>query len=107
MPCTDGGVPYGPTKEELNAVKFAKRAEPLLCSACRALERLGYDFDENAELSEWWDAHKKADAARVERERVEEERKAYERKIVKDALDKKFGDLTKTEKALLKKHNFL
>ena len=33
----------------------------LLCSACRVLERTGYDFDENPALSIWWDKHKKKD----------------------------------------------
>lgn len=34
----------------------------LLCSACRALERLGYDMDENPALSQWWEQHKMDDA---------------------------------------------
>jgi hypothetical protein len=34
----------------------------LLCSTCRVLARLGYDFDENPALSQWWEAHKKEDA---------------------------------------------
>jgi hypothetical protein len=34
----------------------------LLCSACRVLARLGYDFEENPALSRWWDTHKKKDA---------------------------------------------
>lgn len=33
----------------------------LLCSACRVLERLGYDFEENPALSLWWDDHKKGE----------------------------------------------
>lgn len=107
MPCSDGGVPYPPTPREIAATKFAKRAEPMLCSACRALERLGYDFDENPELSEWWDKHKKEDAARVAREKQEQEREAWERKLIKEALDKKFSDLSAEEKKLLRKHNFM
>lgn len=34
----------------------------LLCSACRVLTRMGYDFDENPALSQWWAAHQKEDA---------------------------------------------
>jgi hypothetical protein len=34
----------------------------LLCSACRVLARMGYDFEENPALSQWWDAHQKEDA---------------------------------------------
>jgi hypothetical protein len=107
MPCTDGGVPYPPTKEELAHNRFIKRAEPMLCSACRALERLGYDFDENPELSEWWDAHKKEDAKRQEAERKAAEKAEWERKVIREALGKSVGELTKEEKTLLKKHNFL
>lgn len=107
MPCTDGGVPYPPTPEEIARKKFAKRAEPMLCSACRALERLGYDFDENPELSEWWDKHKKEDAARIAREEAAAQRQAWERRIVAEALGKSINELTEEEKKLLKKHNFL
>jgi len=38
----------------------------LLCSACRVLARLGYDFDENPALSVWWEAHKKEDAKKAQ-----------------------------------------
>lgn len=107
MPCTDDGVPFPPTSEEIAREKFVRRAEPLLCSACRALERLGYDFDENPELSEWWDNHKKQDAKRLEAERLAEEKLKWERKVINDALDKPVSELTKEEKKLLKKHNFL
>jgi hypothetical protein len=33
----------------------------LLCSSCRALDRLGYDFDENPALSQWWEKHQSID----------------------------------------------
>jgi hypothetical protein len=36
----------------------------LLCSACRVLERMDYDFEENPALSIWWDEHKKNDKKR-------------------------------------------
>ena len=35
----------------------------LLCSACRTLERMGYDMDENPALSQWWENHKGKDDA--------------------------------------------
>lgn len=42
-----------------------KELTALLCSTCRVLTRLGYDFDENPALSVWWEAHKKEDAKRA------------------------------------------
>lgn len=36
----------------------------LLCSACRVLTRMGYDFDENPALSQWWTEHQKEDKKR-------------------------------------------
>jgi len=33
----------------------------LLCSACRTLERMGYDFGENPLLEAWWEYHKAQD----------------------------------------------
>lgn len=110
MPCI-GGPTWEQERDERKAKERKERElarmEPLLCSACRGLERLGYDFDENPELSEWWDKHKKADAARAEAERKALEKAEWERKVIKDALDKPIGTLTKEEKDLLKKHNFL
>ena len=38
------------------------KTESLLCSTCRVLTRIGYDFDENPRLSEWWEKHKIDDA---------------------------------------------
>lgn len=107
MPCTDGGVPYPPSPKEIAHKKFIKRAEPMLCSACRALERLGYDFDENPELSEWWDKHKKEDALREAAERKAAEKEEWERRVITDALRKPISKLTKEEIALFKKHNFM
>lgn len=41
--------------------EIASDMAAMLCSACRVLERIGYDFDENPMLSRWWDDHKKKD----------------------------------------------
>lgn len=103
MPCIDGGPSW---PEEAQKQRDSSMSV-LLCSACRTLERLGYDFDENPELSEWWDKHKKADAARLAKEQQEAERAEYQRRIVRVALTKPVSELTSEEKALLKKHNFL
>lgn len=107
MPCNDGGVPYPPSPEEVSARQFRVRAAGLLCSACRSLERLGYDFDENPELSDWWASHKKQDDARIAREAEAEERERWEKRTVKDALKKPFGELSKEEKNLLKKRGYI
>lgn len=48
----------------LDAQRTATRdvtMQQLLCSACRVLERTGYDFDENPALSQWWERHKEKD----------------------------------------------
>ncbi len=103
MPCSDGGVPYPPTPAEIAHAKFVERAPSLICSACRALERLGYDFDENPELSEWWDKHKKADEARM----ADEAKVRFEKRIIEDALKKPLGELSDDEKKILRKHKYL
>lgn len=51
-------------KSEENEKKGILPPAVLLCSACRSLERMGYDFEENPALSIWWDNHKKEDASR-------------------------------------------
>jgi len=66
MPCLGPGETI---KEMINGEKIIenankyvtyleiKKLEGLLCSTCRVLSRLGYDFDENPRLSEWWHKH--------------------------------------------------
>ena len=56
MPCQDSNI--RPTEEE--------RLTSLLCSACRVLKRLGYDFDENPSLSHWWKWHQEIDRLKDE-----------------------------------------
>lgn len=114
MPCNDGGIPYPPSPEEIAFAQFAKRAPSLLCSACRALERLGYDFDENPELSEWWDKHKTEDAKKqllIQQEQAKKElaqqREQWERGQLKDIMNKPISDLTKVEKTILRKYKIL
>lgn len=103
MPCT-----YDESPEEIRErqerhendlmAQAIERAEkqiwaPLLCSASRALERLGYDFDENPQLSAWWDKHKKEDLQRskAEERQAQKERLRHER--LDSLLKKSFGDL--------------
>jgi hypothetical protein len=109
MPC----ITYQtPEEESAELAAHAKRAakdtyEPMLCSACRVLERLGYDFDENPKLSFWWDKHKRDDAERERIVRVERERKEYRQRIAQDALLKPIKDLSKEERAILKEFGYL
>lgn len=103
MPCSDGGVPYGPTPSELAAMEFARRAPGMLCSACRALEQFGFDFDLNPELSDWWAKHKREDEAREKREAKER----LEKEQVVEIAKKPFNKLTAADKALLKKHKYI
>jgi hypothetical protein len=58
MPCSDNGEKD--FFEKLHN-EGKEMMTPLLCSACKVLERLGYDFDENPLLSQWWDKHKTKD----------------------------------------------
>ena len=48
MPCISGS-----NEEEI--------LTELLCSTCRVLKRMNYDFDENPQLSHWWQKHQKID----------------------------------------------
>jgi len=70
MPCGDLGSKFGtgPTEEqywqhEIN--KCPTSEEVLLCSACRALVRLEYDFGENPMLDQWWNHHQRVDEMRA------------------------------------------
>ena len=103
MPCSDGGVPYPPSPAEVARDKFARRAEPLLCAACRSLEALHFDFDTNPELSEFWATHKREDTLREEAEAKQE----FRRRQAIAASKKPVGRLTKEELKLLKEFKYL
>lgn len=104
MPCSDSGQSAYYAAQEAEALaKAMKKVEPLLCSACRTLERLGYDFDENPALSNWWAEHKAIDAAREK----EEARLRLEAEEVKEIAKKPFNTLTVNDKNLLKKYKYL
>lgn len=89
------------------AEKALKQAEAkyaaLLCGACRVLDRLEYDFDENPELSTWWDAHKRKDAAREKREG----RKAWVAKQAALLMDRPLSELDEDERKILKEAGVL
>lgn len=92
MPCTDGGVPYPPTREEEldakvpRAVLCALMALPMDMTLTEAFA--GIDWAEagvtKSELVEWWDLHRKRDHAR----KMREGRSSYEDRVRKRALEK-------------------
>lgn len=106
MPCYVPEGPFGSPSCDAEIARI-KKLEALLCSSCRVLERKGYDFDENPALSVWWDAHKRADAARE----AEKRRKRNEKKIndakAKDLLKLPAGMISKTDLRWLKSNGYL
>jgi hypothetical protein len=88
-----------------NAAKA--KYDPLLCSACRALERFGYDFDENPALSVWWANHKAEDARKAEAAKAEADRLAYRKAKAQEAMAKPLNQLTDEERNLLREEGFL
>jgi hypothetical protein len=91
MPCTDGGVPYGPTREEV----LDSKAPAMLCGLIGALEKSDFldaldriDWKEagvsRAEFNAWWKQHREQDEDR----RVREAEKAIKEKAKKEALAK-------------------
>lgn len=70
---------------------------PLLCSACKSLERLGYDFGENPELDRWWDEHKASDRRQMRLDQLAQSKRDY----IDQLVAKPFGDLTADEKQTL------
>ena len=61
MPCHDPPWPREPRKKTTQE----KKLEALLCSVCKILVRLQYDFGENPALDIWWDKHKKEDELKL------------------------------------------
>lgn len=98
MPC------YDSRDDNREQVQQARKIEPLLCSACKALEDMGFDFSKNPSLDQWWDKHTKRD---LERKRQE----ARERQSLLEATHlagtKLIKDMTADEKRLLKRHNLI
>jgi len=115
MPCSDGG--YGFSETERNNVKRTEREagkrevlrelEPLLCSACRALENADFDFSLNPALDKWWHNHKEQDRRREAAEAAQREREAYQARVLKEALNKPVNQLTATEIKLLRDNGYL
>jgi len=99
MPCYDSRV-----GDSVEVMVDNPRMVTMLCSACRALEKQGFDFDLNPRLSEWWSEHKKEDEAREIREI---QKKLQRDKAKRIAKTKNIADLTKAEKSLLRKFGLI
>lgn len=80
MPCTDGGVPYPPTREEIIAAKMP-------AVLCGLVSKLGVDAVVDAvdwveagvtpaEFVEWWTVHERNDRMRRQREARQREQEA-------------------------------
>jgi hypothetical protein len=110
MPCRDGREEEHRTvyREDTTKIKAMSKKlldfEANLCSACRSLERLGYDFDENPTLSEWWEAHKEADEKRQNEEAM---KKATLKLAIEIAETKSISELTLEDRELLTKVGIL
>lgn len=96
MPCQSGSGPYTVYRDNPEVVA-------LLCSACRSLARLGYDFGENPELDRWWTEHQKED----EQRRFEEKRKQVRRNIALALTEVPIKQLTPDDKKLLREEGLL
>lgn len=97
-------------KIELALKQKISRLEALLCASSRVLARLEYDFDENPELSEWWDRHQKQDNRRKAKERKAEQQAKREAWVLAQAnmlIDKPLSQLNDDEKSLLKEAKIL
>jgi hypothetical protein len=105
MPCRDGGPsPAQIENDDLRKeVKRLERLEPLLCSACKSLENLGFDFGINPELDEWHHKHKEEDRKREEiQARVD-----FRRRLALEASKKPVNELSVDERRALKSEGYL
>lgn len=101
MPCTDGGAPYPPTREQ----ELEAKAPAMLCAITKVLDDsniIGTIFDRvdwatagvtAYEFQEWWELHKEKDRQRMR----DEVRNAERERKRKDALAK----LTKADRKAL------
>lgn len=101
MPCQDGGWPSDSQTNSITIKSLRReinKTESMVCSACRSLEQLGFDFSTNPRLDEWWSKHKSEDLAR----QLEE---AKEKLVKEEALviaQKPFIELTAEDRAKLR-----
>jgi hypothetical protein len=105
MPCTDGGVHYPPSREEV----LDEKAPAMLCAIMSAIsngENIPITLDRvlrhvnwkeagvtRAEFDEWWKLHQRRDAARRAREAADAKAAALRKKAA--------SKLTKAEREAL------
>jgi hypothetical protein len=114
MPCQGPGPEYEIReyrKQKESVQKKLDKTSVMLCSACRALQRLKYDFDENPELSVWWDKHLKADQkredAKLKRQLEAKQKRVRKKNAIEVASNKPVSKLTKKDKDLLKEFSLI
>lgn len=78
MPCRDDGYDVGPSLQQRND-ELAR----MLCQACTALENLGQIRNVSVPLTEWWEAHKVADARRQAEEWQREVDESMKRQVLR------------------------
>lgn len=110
MPCSDGRPCFQELMRRSQVIseisKLEKKRDELtemLCSTCRVLERVKFDFDENPQLSKWWDKHKRED----EKREAEEIKKRLEKQMALELTKKSLSELTIADKKLLKRFGYL
>jgi len=104
MPCRDGGPSMEAmendrlTRELREKREQISRLEILLCSACRVLAGMGFDFGTNPDLDRWWDAHDKEDLEA--RRKAARERLRHQRALHLSET-KTWAQMTPKERALV------
>ena len=103
MPCTGG-----PSGEQLENARLTRevrkererssKLEVLLCSACRSLVSLGFDFGVNPELDRWWAGHERKD---IERRREAAKEQLRTQRALHLSETKTWAEMTPKERALV------
>jgi len=100
MPCHDPDYDQIKKNEQILLSKYRK-AQSELSIVCHELEKIGYDFDLNPQLSRWWDKRKKEELKRQEAEA----KKRLEKKLCEELLQKPLNSLSSSDKELLRRYN--
>lgn len=104
MPCYDS---RSDEPVVITDTRQVRKLESLLCSSCRVLKKLGYDFDENPRLSEWWAKHQEDDAkadAKKERARIKKQKR---KELIAVLIKLLIQSLTPEDKRVLKEEGYL
>lgn len=102
MPCQDPD--YGLINKNVEQLySKLRKAQSELTIICHELEKTGYDFELNPQLSRWWDDRKKAELERLEAEA----KKQLEKELCKELFQKPLSSLSDNDKNLLRKYNYI